>query len=466
LFMWLRGCSFHVASSRIVQRTSGAAQRTSLQRAAVCVPDGVRGARVGRRFCSSATAEAVVSPTRKQLLRLAIASGTPFVGFGIADNGIMIIAGDHIDASLGVRFGLSTLAAAGLGNLISDVCGISLGETIEHVCWRMGLRAPSLSEAQQTLRVTRLTKLTANAVGISIGCVIGMAPLLFMRDRKQVYFDDDELLLYQQQFQPYGVSPHQFFSLLHHGKWHVAEPGTPLVRKGNELDSVMFLLSGTASAYEEKLGSPRKLVYLYEGRCAIEDGVQPEVARDPDLTRGSIIGGTALIEPKLLGKPYPNTVEVSTRTKYLEWKTAELRTAMREDKSVEAAVFSTLYLDLVQGLRQQEKTQRLRERRRGSAEGGGFNGGVGVGEDQGRKDYEVMLRAVVADGVVHPLERSLMTQVAEKHSITAAEHSEMLTLLGWTEAEWDQGFKEKIKVLREHQSRASNAEPTPPDFAA
>lgn len=34
--------------------------------------------------------------------------------------------GDQIDCSLGVRFGLSTLAAAGLGNLISDVVGISL----------------------------------------------------------------------------------------------------------------------------------------------------------------------------------------------------------------------------------------------------------------------------------------------------------------------------------------------------
>ena len=28
-------------------------------------------------------------------MRLAIASGTPFVGFGIADNGIMILAGAY-----------------------------------------------------------------------------------------------------------------------------------------------------------------------------------------------------------------------------------------------------------------------------------------------------------------------------------------------------------------------------------
>ena len=160
----------------------------------------------------------------------------------------------------------------------------------------MGLRAPVLSDAQQALRVTRLTKASANAFGISIGCIIGMAPLLFMRDRKQVYFDDDELRLYQTQFAPYGVSPQQFFSLLHHGKWHTAEPGTPLVRRGDQLDSVMFILSGAASAYEEKEGEPRRLVYLYEGRCTDDSGPRTE-DRDSDLTRGSIIGGTALIEP-------------------------------------------------------------------------------------------------------------------------------------------------------------------------
>lgn len=50
------------------------------------------------------------------------------IGFGFADNFIMILAGDVIDNKLGVLFGFSTLAAAGLGNLISDVAGISLGE--------------------------------------------------------------------------------------------------------------------------------------------------------------------------------------------------------------------------------------------------------------------------------------------------------------------------------------------------
>ena len=42
----------------------------------------------------------------------------------------MIVVGEQIDCTLGVKFGLSTMAAAGVGNTISDMVGISLGEVI------------------------------------------------------------------------------------------------------------------------------------------------------------------------------------------------------------------------------------------------------------------------------------------------------------------------------------------------
>lgn len=40
------------------------------------------------------------------------------------------------------------MAAAGLGNLISDVCGIGAGSYIEAVSGRLGLPDPHLSKAQ------------------------------------------------------------------------------------------------------------------------------------------------------------------------------------------------------------------------------------------------------------------------------------------------------------------------------
>ena len=115
------------------------------------------------------------------------------------------------------------------------------------------------------------------------------------------------------------MSPQQFFSLLHHGKWHVAEPGTVLVRRGDPLNSVMFIVSGSANAWELQESGERKLVYLYQGKRP--EGEVAPVSEPSDLTRGCIIGGTALIEPDLCGRPYPNAVEVSGRLKYLEWQT-------------------------------------------------------------------------------------------------------------------------------------------------
>ena len=74
------------------------------------------------------------------------------------------------------------MAAAGIGNLISDVVGISLGEVIEAGVARI-LTAPPLSHEQLNLRFTRIVKGSSNAVGISIGCIIGMhCPHLFTHD--------------------------------------------------------------------------------------------------------------------------------------------------------------------------------------------------------------------------------------------------------------------------------------------
>ena len=111
-----------------------------------------------QRLCSTVAAEAradtaaATPPSRSQLLRLSLAIGVPMVGFGFADNAIMIVAGDHIDATFGVKFGFSTLAAAGLGNLVSDVVGIQASTVIDAWATRLGLASSGLSAAQLSSR--------------------------------------------------------------------------------------------------------------------------------------------------------------------------------------------------------------------------------------------------------------------------------------------------------------------------
>ena len=138
--------------------------------------------------------ELVPEPSRRDLQLVAINQAIPFVGFGIMDNAILILAGDAIDNSLGVMFGISTLCAAALGNIISDVAGVGLGTVIEDFCARLGIPQPNLTQAQRQLRSVRFTNQFGCAFGLIIGCVIGMFPLLFLDVEKAEMAKDEQHL--------------------------------------------------------------------------------------------------------------------------------------------------------------------------------------------------------------------------------------------------------------------------------
>lgn len=90
------------------------------------------------------------------------------------------MAGEAIDHSLGAWFGLSTMAAAGLGNMASDVLGLGMADSIEAALSKMGSgRLPTLTRAQRRHRSVRAARLAGSCVGISVGCLLGMVPLLF-----------------------------------------------------------------------------------------------------------------------------------------------------------------------------------------------------------------------------------------------------------------------------------------------
>lgn len=91
----------------------------------------------------------------------------------------MIIAGEYIDAKLGVILGISTMAAAALGNLVSDVGGLGLAGYVELLASKFGLESPRLSVHQSSAWNVRLSTLAGRVFGISVGCFIGMFPLLF-----------------------------------------------------------------------------------------------------------------------------------------------------------------------------------------------------------------------------------------------------------------------------------------------
>lgn len=108
----------------------------------------------------------------KKTLSRMISVSVAFIVFGIIDNGIMVIAGSTIDHYLGTILSISTMASAGLGNTFSDVIGIIMGRYTEKNIHRI---LPHNGEVLSTTKT-----IIAEAIGIFIGCLIGMSPLLFM----------------------------------------------------------------------------------------------------------------------------------------------------------------------------------------------------------------------------------------------------------------------------------------------
>ncbi|GMH41478.1 hypothetical protein BSKO_09388 [Bryopsis sp. KO-2023] len=127
-----------------------------------------------------AAAKSILPVRGKSLMLLALGTGIPYVGFGFLDNFIMITAGEEIEKAFGVALGLSTMGAAALGNMFSDIAGIWMAETIEQRSKRIkSLQPPRLSHVQEAMMSVRVAKSGGAIIGVVLGCTLGMIPLLY-----------------------------------------------------------------------------------------------------------------------------------------------------------------------------------------------------------------------------------------------------------------------------------------------
>lgn len=117
------------------------------------------------------------------LFHVVLRSSIPYLAFGIIDNGLMLCCGEWIDSTIAVRFCLSSMASAGLGNALSCATGVVTGGFIERICLRSRLikrHSPSLTPKQALSRGVRNAHIVGSVMGILIGCLIGMFPLLLV----------------------------------------------------------------------------------------------------------------------------------------------------------------------------------------------------------------------------------------------------------------------------------------------
>ncbi|CAD7941156.1 unnamed protein product [Amoebophrya sp. A120] len=118
-----------------------------------------------------------------ELRKLFLSNAAPMIGFGFADNFLMILFGSSIEAQFGMY--VSTMAAAGLGNLCSNLVGMSLAENIEYASSRLGIAQPRLTHKQRQTHTARFCISMGTMTGITIGCLLGLAPLWFFDENNE-----------------------------------------------------------------------------------------------------------------------------------------------------------------------------------------------------------------------------------------------------------------------------------------
>lgn len=125
------------------------------------------------------------SPSVRQLQLVALQAAIPMIGFGFIDNVVLIQAGEAIDLSLGVTLGLSTMAAAALGQCVSNIAGLSCGGIVDAGVARMRMPSHALNPEQLDMRITRVSQTMGSCFGVLLGGLLGMSCLLFTDTSKK-----------------------------------------------------------------------------------------------------------------------------------------------------------------------------------------------------------------------------------------------------------------------------------------
>lgn len=180
----LRQRSYREIATTNATRTPQAQQRSNLHQKIGS------SSQCGGRSSTAAVVAASPSeapPTARQLIIHSLGCAIPMIGFGFMDNTIMIHAGHYIDCTLGVTFSLSTLAAAGIGQIFSGIGGVMFGDTLEAAFRGASgdkVATQKLSAAQKAMRSSRLAGVAGGVIGVTLGCTLGLVNLLFVDEQK------------------------------------------------------------------------------------------------------------------------------------------------------------------------------------------------------------------------------------------------------------------------------------------
>ena len=120
----------------------------------------------------------------KTLMLVSLHAALPFIAFGFLDNCTMILAGDAIDDLFGGPLGLSVMGAAALGGVVSGGLGIQIHGLAERGVQKLRfLPRPNVHPMLRLHRSYFRADHIGGTLGIFIGLMLGMTPLLFVETK-------------------------------------------------------------------------------------------------------------------------------------------------------------------------------------------------------------------------------------------------------------------------------------------
>ena len=186
---------------------------------------------------AAASAESTTPrPTSRQLRIHCLWEAVPMFTFGFMEQSIMIYAGNAIDCTIGVWFGLSTLTAAAFGNMISNFVGLATGGTVERLAMSLGLPSPGLTEAQRSLKVVHRVGFAGTLVGAMLGCALGMVHLFFI--------DTDKSAILKLQ----AITQEQEIAFEVECSNKVRKDATAITVRGPDVDGILASMTAALSA--------------------------------------------------------------------------------------------------------------------------------------------------------------------------------------------------------------------------
>ena len=159
------------------------------------------------------------------------------IGFGFMDQTIMIHAGNAIDCTIGVSLGLSTLAAAAVGQCVANTGALVFGESLHRFfSYFQCMKPVKLSSSQQALPAVERARFTGTFLGIILGCVLGLANLLFIDTGRSSDLKLTKALT-DGDFSPFQVSASN-----NHILSSKYQPATTLTIDGPDVDGILAIM--------------------------------------------------------------------------------------------------------------------------------------------------------------------------------------------------------------------------------